>query len=41
LRGAGAEVWSPLLADLALMRRVKDNLDPRGQWNPGRFAGHL
>lgn len=41
LRAEGVEVWSPLLADLALMRRLKDNLDPRGQWNPGRFAGHL
>ena len=41
LRRAGAEVWQPVLPDIALMRRIKDNLDPHRQWNPGRFAGHL
>lgn len=41
LRRAGAEVWQPVLPEIALMRRIKNNLDPQGRWNPGRFAGHL
>lgn len=41
LRAAGVPVWLPLLPDLALMRRLKDALDPDGMWNPGRFVGGI
>lgn len=41
LRAADIAVWSPLLADFALMRRLKDTLDPDHMWNPGRFIGKL
>ena len=41
LRALGTPVWSPLLADLGLMARVKETLDPERMWNPGRFVGKL
>jgi glycolate oxidase FAD binding subunit len=31
-------VWGTPRGDLWLMRRVKDALDPRGLFNPGRFV---
>jgi glycolate oxidase FAD binding subunit len=31
-------VWGKPRGDLALMRRVKQQLDPRGLFNPGRFV---
>lgn len=41
LRAQDTPVWSPLLPDFALMRRLKQRLDPARMWNPGRFAGRL
>jgi len=41
LRRAGTEVWQPQTPDLTLMRRIKSELDPARQWNPGRFMGRL
>jgi len=41
LRASGVPVWLPLLPDLALMRRLKETLDPGGMWNPGRFVGRI
>ena len=32
-------VWGLARGDLALMRAVKEKLDPRGLFNPGRFVG--
>lgn len=40
-READVSVWSPILPDFALMRRVKDQLDPARVWNPGRFFGRI
>ncbi len=34
-------VWGAPRGDLALMRRVKDALDPRRLFNPGRFVGGI
>lgn len=36
-----ADVWGPPPAGLALMRRVKEQLDPGGRCAPGRFVGGL
>ncbi len=41
LRAADVPVWLPLLPDFALMRRLKQTLDPDGMWNPGRFVGGI
>lgn len=41
LRTADVAVWSPLLSDFALMRRLKETLDTNRMWNPGRFIGKL
>jgi glycolate oxidase FAD binding subunit len=40
-RSADVPVWSPILPDFALMRRIKDQLDPGRMWNPGRFFGRI
>ena len=40
-RAADVPVWSPILPDFALMRRMKDTLDPGRMWNPGRFVGRI
>jgi glycolate oxidase FAD binding subunit len=34
-------VWGRPRGDLALMRAVKQRLDPRGIFNPGRFVGGI
>ncbi len=34
-------VWGPPRGDLALMRAVKEKLDPRGVFNPGRYVGGI
>jgi glycolate oxidase FAD binding subunit len=36
-----AFVWGPPRGDVALMRAVKDQFDPRRLFNPGRFVGGL
>lgn len=41
LRAQDVPVWSPLLSDFGLMRRLKETLDPERMWNPGRFVGKL
>lgn len=41
---AGIDVWgggAAMAGELAIMRRIKDNLDPAGVLNPGRFMGGL
>ena len=41
---AGIDVWgggAAMEGELAIMRRIKDNLDPAGILNPGRFMGRL
>lgn len=41
---AGIDVWgggAAMAGELAIMRRIKDNLDPAGILNPGRFMGGL
>lgn len=39
LEAEGVDMWGPSPA-LALTRRVKEQFDPRGILNPGRFLGH-
>jgi len=34
-------VWGPPPADFAVMRAIKDKLDPKGIFNPGRFVGGM
>ena len=41
LRGCDTPVWSPLLSEFALMKRLKETLDPARMWNPGRFVGRI
>jgi len=41
LREKDVPVWAPLLTDFALMRRLKEALDPGRIWNPGRFIGRI
>jgi glycolate oxidase FAD binding subunit len=39
--GSGIEHWGPPPESFALMRRLKQNLDPERRLNPGRFVGGL
>ena len=41
LRAEDVPIWSPLLSDFGLMRRLKKTLDPERMWNPGRFVGKI
>ena len=36
-----ADIWWPLPSGFALMRRMKETLDPNGTLNPGRFIGRI
>jgi glycolate oxidase FAD binding subunit len=38
---AAVDVWGPLPGALALMRAVKERLDPKRRLAPGRFVGGL
>ena len=40
---AGIDVWEGCVGDaeMAIMRRIKQNFDPEGIFNPGRFVGRL
>ncbi len=38
---ARLDLWAPLGNDFALMRRLKETLDPRGIMSPGRYLGRL
>ncbi|MGH2518804.1 MAG: FAD-binding oxidoreductase, partial [Chloroflexota bacterium] len=38
---AQGSVWGPVGPDFALMRRIKEQFDPRGIFNRGRFVGGL
>jgi len=35
------DVWGEPAADFPLMRRIKEQFDPQGILNPGRFLGRL
>lgn len=35
------DVWGPEPEGVGIMRRIKENLDPAGVFNPGRFAGDI
>ena len=35
------DVWGDSLEGMAIMRRIKKELDPAGVLNPGRFAGRI
>jgi glycolate oxidase FAD binding subunit len=35
------DVWGEPAADFPLMRRLKEQFDPQGILNPGRFLGRL
>src|SRR4029079_15834120 len=35
------DVWGEVGSGLAVMRALKENLDPKGTLNPGRFVGGL
>jgi FAD/FMN-containing dehydrogenase len=35
------DVWGEPREDFPLMRRIKEQLDPRGTLSPGRFLGRL
>jgi glycolate oxidase FAD binding subunit len=35
------DVWGPPSAAFFLMRRIKQQFDPKGLMNPGRFVGRL
>lgn len=35
------DVWGPPRSEIALMRRIKEQLDPKGLLNPGRFLGGI
>lgn len=41
LRAGDFDLWRPLPPGFALMRRMKETLDPNGTLNPGRFVGKL
>ena len=35
------DVWGPIRPDFRLMRALKEQFDPQGTLNPGRFVGGL
>jgi len=35
---ANVELWQPVRADLAMMRRIKQRFDPVGIFSPGRWV---
>lgn len=41
LRTGDINLWNPLPASFALMKRMKETLDPEATLNPGRFVGRL
>jgi len=38
---ASVDAWGPSPPSMALMRRLKEQLDPEGRLAPGRFVGGL
>ncbi|MFM7098854.1 MAG: FAD-binding oxidoreductase [Gemmataceae bacterium] len=34
-------VWGQVRPDIKIMRKVKDSLDPKAMFNPGRFVDHI
>ena len=38
---AGLDVWGDVGPALAIMRRLKSEMDPRGTLNPGRYVGGI
>ena len=38
---SGTDVWGPTSSTLPLMRKIKQQFDPRGILNPGRFIGGI
>jgi glycolate oxidase FAD binding subunit len=38
---AGLDPWGDVGSGFPVMRALKENLDPKGTLNPGRFVGRL
>jgi glycolate oxidase FAD binding subunit len=39
--GGDLEAWGPAGGDAAVMQRIKQQFDPQGVFNPGRYLGGI